>query len=318
MLGSIRATSMLKSPKLLPMTRPIALLSVGLAIAVCASAQESAQAVTAPEAAPTEVATEGEAEPSAEEVQRTAPHAPDPDKDRFHVTALRLWYYRDFLPKSDDSDVLGVELNSAWGWKGFDFMNISYFEVADYPRPVPGKPAGNAEPGFEAATGITDLLSATLLSRQREHHSPHHFAYGAAFQFPTASSEVLGSGKWSAGPAVEYEYHKGRFYAAFVALQLWSFAGDADRKSVNMLMIKPMVTYDLAKRWKLVYMPYGISVYWNKSASDAVYLPVGGGLQYNFGLFSQELAVSAQFFKYVIRPSAGSEYDLRFMLELDF
>jgi hypothetical protein len=197
-------------------------------------------------------------------------------------------------------------------------MNISYLEVADYPRAVPGKPTGNPEPGTESATGISDTLSAFLMSKEREHHGPHHFAYGLATQFPTASDDTLGSGKWSLGPAIEYEYHNNRFYAAFVALQLWSVAGDADRKDVSMLMIKPMVTYDLGKQWKAVYMPYGVSVYWNKPASDAVYLPLGGGLQRDFRIGSLEMAASVQFFSYVVRPPKGSEYDLRFMLELDF
>ena len=188
----------------------------------------------------------------------------------------------------------------------------------DYPRAVPGRPIGNVRPEPGAATGITDLLSAFLASPKRRHHGPHHWAVGAAFQFPTASDSTIGSGKWAVGPAIEYEYHKGRFFAAFVALQLWSFAGDADRKSVNMLMVKPMVTYELARKIKAVYMPYGISVYWNKKVGDKVYLPLGGGLQFDFGVGRQEAAVSLQFFKYVIRPSKGSEDDLRLMVELDF
>jgi len=245
-------------------------------------------------------------------------HGKAPSPNRFHFTNLRLWAYRNFLPDDKDSDVLGLELNSAWGLAGFDVANISYFEFADYDRPVPGMPPGNPEPGLKSATGITDLLTAFLFSRQQAHHGHHHFAYGLAAQFPTASDETLGSGKWALGPAIEYEYHRNRFYAAFVALQLWSVAGDSARKDVSMLMITPIVTYDLGKQWKAVYMPYGVSVYWNKPASDAVYLPLGGGIQRGFRIGSLQMAASVQFFKYVVRPSKGSEYDLRFMLEFDF
>ena len=249
---------------------------------------------------------------------RTAPHAPTPGEDAFHFTAIRAWAYRDYLPKSDDADILGLEFNSAFGVGDFDVTNISYLEFADYPRAVPGKPYGNPVPELGAATGITDLLTAFLVSKKKVHHSPHHFSYGFAAQFPTASDDTLGSGKWSLGPAIEYEYHNGPFYAAFVALQLWSVAGESGRKPVNMMMIKPMITYDLAEKWKAVYMPYGISVYWNKKSGQKAYLPLGGGLQYNFAIGSQEMAASAQFFKYVVRPDKGSEYDLRFMLEFDF
>ena len=249
---------------------------------------------------------------------REVAHAPDPGKDRFHLTAVRLWAYRQFLPKSKDADVLGVELNSAWSWGRVSFSNITYFEFADYARPIPGMPVGNESPGQGAATGISDILTAVLASPKRAHHGPHHWAAGIAAQFPSASDDTLGSGKWALGPAVEYEYEKGRFFAAFVALQLWSCAGDADRKNVNMLMIKPMVTYELARHFKAVYMPYGISVYWEKKSGENIYLPLGGGLQYDFRLWRQELAVSLQFHHYVLRPTKGTENEIRFMLELDF
>lgn len=256
------------------------------------------------------------AEPAAR--GRTVAHAKDAETDRFHVTALRLWLYRDFLPKSDDSDIFGVEINSAWGLGCLDFANISYFELVDYPRAVQGRPGGNPVPELGAATGITDLLTAFLASPKRAHHGPHHWSAGIAVQIPTASDSTIGSGKWAAGPAIEYEYHNGRFFAAFVALQIWSFAGDADRKDVNMLMIKPMITYDLGRRFKAIYMPYGISVYWNKSDGNRAYVPLGGGLQYEFCIGRQKMAASVQLFSYVVRPGKGSEADLRFMLEFDF
>ena len=58
--------------------------------------------------------------------------------------------------------------------------------------------------------------------------------------------------------------------------------------------------------------------YWDKPSGDRAYLPLGGGLQYAFGARRQEMAVSLQFFKYVLRPSKGAEYDLRLMVEFDF
>ena len=238
--------------------------------------------------------------------------------DRFHITTLRLWGYRNYVPDGSDPDILGIEVNSAFGVGGFDVANISYIEFADYPQAVPGMPIGNPEPSVGDATGITDLLTAFLFSQKQPHHGPHHFAYGVSFQFPTASDDTLGSGKWAIGPAIEYEYDKGRFYAAFVALQLWSVAGDSERKDLSMMMIKPMITYEFVENWKVIYMPYGISVYWNKKSGQKVYVPLGGGVQHDFRIGSQEIGASLQFFNYVVRPDKGSENDLRFMLEFNF
>jgi hypothetical protein len=147
-------------------------------------------------------------------------HEGEPSSGDFHFTNIRAWYYRDFLPDSNDSDVLGLEFNSAWGWGDFAVSNISYFEVVDYPRAVPGKPAGNPTPEIGSATGITDFLSVLLFSKKDAHHGRHHFSYGLGAQLPTASDGTIGSGKWAVGPAVDYEYTNGPFFAAFVALQL--------------------------------------------------------------------------------------------------
>jgi hypothetical protein len=137
-------------------------------------------------------------------------------------------------------------------------------------------------------------------------------------QFPTASDDTLGSGKWSIGPSVDYEYESGRLFAGAIALQIWSFAGDRERKKVSMLMIKPFVYYTVAKNWDLTYVPYGVSVYWNKKPGEKVYLPLGGGIQRGLQLGSVQINLGAQLFRNVIRPSKGTVYDLRFLIELAF
>ena len=239
--------------------------------------------------------------------------------DAFQLATHRTWLFRSFLPDAnDDADVLGLEFVSTWGWGSYDVTNISYIELADYPVGVPGMPIGNPEPGTVADTGINDLLSAFLFSKKGGHDSPHHFGFGFATQLPTGSGETLSSGKYSLGPAIDYEYHNDRFFMAIVALQLWSVGGDSDRKDVNMMMIKPMLTYDINEKWKAVYMPYGVSIYWNKPADQRVYFPLGGGIQRQFNLGAKPSAVSLQLFKNVVRPDSGAEHDLRLMFEINF
>ena len=237
----------------------------------------------------------------------------------FHLDTYRTWLFRSFLPDAnDDADALGLEFVSSWGWGSYDVSNIAYIELADYPVGVPGLPPGNPEPGTVADTGINDLLSAFLFSKKGAHRGPHHFGFGFATQLPTGSGETLSSGKYSIGPAIDYEYEKGRFFMAVVALQLWSFAGDSERKDVSMMMIKPMITYDLNEKWKAVYMPYGISIYWNKPADQRVYFPVGGGIQRQFQIGSKPSAFSIQLFRNVLRPDSGAEHDFRLMFEVNF
>ena len=240
---------------------------------------------------------------------------PDATRDGFRVGAWRNWLFFSFLPENDEAETLGLETESYFPLGSYEVKNISYLEVADYPRPIPGQPRGNGSPGLEVDTGINDLLTAFWFSKKSKHHGKHHFALGLAAQFPTATSNDLGSGKWSVGPSFDYEYESGRLFAGLIALQLWSFAGDDDRKEVNYLMAKPFAVYQLNPDWDVIYMPYGVSVYWDKPSGEDAYVPLGGGFQRHFKWGKQKMNFSTQFFKNVIRPTKGTEYDLRFMLE---
>ncbi|NNL22279.1 MAG: hypothetical protein HKO83_13245 [Ignavibacteriaceae bacterium] len=237
----------------------------------------------------------------------------------FRLASWGNWIFRSFLKdETDDATTWGHELVSVLGIGSFEIKNIAYFEINDFPRNIPGQPPGNPSPGVEAATGIGDLITGFWVSKRGEHHKGHHIAPGIGLQIPTASDKTLGSGKWAIGPSFDYEYESGNLFAGAIAIQLWTFAGAKDRKDVNMLLVKPFLYYEFVEDWSFVYVPYGISVYWNKPSGENVYIPLGGGVQRSFHLGSIGLNVSAQFFNNVVRPSKGTVNDLRFLFELAF
>ncbi len=237
----------------------------------------------------------------------------------FRVGAWRNWIYRSFLQdETDDATTLGLEAESYFTFGSAEIKNILYLEVADHPRAIPGQPQGNPVPEIGSATGISDLLTGFWYSKKGEHHEGHHFAPGIGLQFPTATSPTLGSEKWSLGPSFDYEYEKGRWFAGAIAMQLWSVAGASDREDVSMLLIKPFVYFTLSDRWDLMYVPYGVTVYWLKDAGEKVYLPLGGGGQYKTHIGSAGLNLALQLFHNVVRPSKGTVWDLRLLVEINF
>ena len=244
------------------------------------------------------------------------------NKPFFRLGSQRTWLFRSFLnDPGDDANTLGIEFENYINVGKYNVKNISYFEVNQYPRVIPGQPNGNPTSTVQtvAADGINDLLMGFWFAERGKAHSKHHFTVGFATQLPTATDKTLGSGKFSIGPSFDYEYENGRWFAGAIALQVWSIAGPSDRKDVNLLMIKPFIVYNVVKRFDLVYMPYGISVYWNKPSGEAVYLPLGGGGQYQIPLGAETtLNMGAQLFNNVIRPTKGTEYDLRFLIEFVF
>ena len=58
----------------------------------------------------------------------------------FRVGALRNWFFFSFLPEGDEAETLGLETEGYFPLGSYEVKNISYLEVADYPRPIPGNP----------------------------------------------------------------------------------------------------------------------------------------------------------------------------------
>jgi hypothetical protein len=81
---------------------------------------------------------------------------------------------------------------------------------------------------------------------------------GPAFQFPTATDDELGTGKWSAGPGfvVFLSDRPLHITTGFLILNLWSFAGEEDRANVNAMTLQPFLNYNLPKGWYLTTKPF--------------------------------------------------------------
>ena len=73
---------------------------------------------------------------------------------------------------------------------------------------------------------------------------------GSIFDFPTASSSELGTGRWSAGPTAALVYSEGPWLNYILTYQLMSFGGNRARGSVNQTYIEPEISYALASASK--------------------------------------------------------------------
>ncbi|MCL7965719.1 MAG: hypothetical protein M8857_01285, partial [marine benthic group bacterium] len=82
----------------------------------------------------------------------------------------------------------------------FRLVNLDLITLADAPGGVPGGPVNpNPTPG-ERAFGLSDLIHASFLTP--ENQGTLIWGAGLILNIPTATADVLGSGKWAAGPAV--------------------------------------------------------------------------------------------------------------------
>ena len=187
-------------------------------------------------------------------------------------------------------------------WK---LLNLTLAVIADAPGGVPGRP-GNPEPvPGPNVFGLGDLTNAVFLTPPTRSER-FVWGFGPAFTFPIATDDVLGSGKWSAGPAFRVAYRPGKWNLGAMAVYLWSYAGDADRGDVEQLMIRALIRRRLGGGWYLTSNPI-ITANANASPGQRWVLPLGGGLGKRFAVGSSEIAVAVHAYVNVIKPDGAPD-----------
>ena len=120
--------------------------------------------------------------------------------------------------------------------------------------------------------GLQDLQASFYLTPRGANE--WIWGIGPIFQFPTATTTKLGTGRWSAGPTAALVYSKGPWFNGILAYQLMSFAGDRDRGSVNQTDLEPQVSYNFESGWFVDCNP-PITFDWTASAANGWTVPMG-------------------------------------------
>ncbi|MBB3392655.1 hypothetical protein FHT82_005442 [Rhizobium sp. BK275] len=143
---------------------------------------------------------------------------------------------------------------------------------------------------------------------------------GPVFQIPTATNNLLGTGKWSAGPGfVTFLSVKPlKITTGFLAINLWSFAGDDDRSDVNALTFQPFLNYNLANGWYLTTSPV-ITANWEAAGDNRWTVPAGGGIGRIFEIGHQPVNAQVSAYYNIVKPDdTGPDWQLRAQLTFLF
>ena len=148
--------------------------------------------------------------------------------------------------------------------------------------------------------------------------SPGALIWGAGplFQFPTASPDTLGSGKWSVGPALVGLVTPGHFVSGMLVTQLWSFAGKSSRPDVSTALFQPFINYNLKNGWSISTAPI-ITANWPASQNKWA-VPLGGGVTKTFKLGDQPMQLAVSYYTYVARPITSPQTNLKVVWSLLF
>ena len=190
----------------------------------------------------------------------------------------------------------------------WELANVNIIPIAYAPGRAAGTP-GNPEPtGGGEVFGLGDITTAGLLTPTLTGRIK--WGIGPMLGMPTSTDSSLGSGKWSAGPAVRLAYQSGPWRSGMLAGNLKSFSGDSDRADFSQLIVRGLIRRELGENWFFVYSPI-ITANWNAPSDQRWLIPLGGGFgkYVNFG--SNVGALSIQAYANVVRPEGAPDYVVR-------
>jgi hypothetical protein len=163
---------------------------------------------------------------------------------------------------------------------------------------------------WDRETGLGDIGLLFLLGHASRTKG---FVYGIGptWIFPTASEEVLGRGKWQAGPAGALSYLGEKWVFGLLVQQWWSFAGEDDRPDTSAMDILYSIHYRVTPTW-LIGMSPTIGLDWKGGDDNKLSLPIGLGssVTVKIGRFPVVLGCEVQY--YLRRPdNFGPEWNFR-------
>jgi hypothetical protein len=103
-------------------------------------------------------------------------------------------------------------------------------------------------PGSGSQSGLRDTTQGLYFSPKRTFNG-FTLGVGPIFLLPTATEELLGAGKWGAGPTGVVVWQGSGWTVGVLAWHNRSFAGDADRADVNESFVQPVLAYTTVRAW---------------------------------------------------------------------
>lgn len=177
--------------------------------------------------------------------------------------------------------------------------------------PVISQPA----PGQDRTDGIGDLNFTAFISPRQP--GKWIWGLGPVLAFPTATDDVLGADKWSAGPSAVVLTMRGSWVIGILASQLWDYAGDDDAADVNSFLLQYFINYNLPSGWYISSAPIN-TANWEAASGEKWTIPVGVGAGKIVQVGKIPMNISGQVYYNVEKPRGAPDWTLRFQVQLLF
>jgi hypothetical protein len=197
--------------------------------------------------------------------------------------------------------VYPMNINKNWNW-----IHRLIIPILDQPE---------LAPGIGEEFGLSDIQYQGYLSPAKP--GKWIWGIGPVVSFPTASDEVLGTEKWSAGPGAVLLTIRGPWVIGVLANNIWSFAGDDDRDDVNQALLQYFINYNFPGGLYLTTAPI-ITANWEADSDDRWTVPFGGGVGKIIRIGKLPVNTSVAAYYNVEHPDNGPEWQARIQLQFLF
>ena len=103
-------------------------------------------------------------------------------------------------------------------------------------------------PSSGSQSGLRDTTEGLYFSPSRIFNG-FTWGVGPIFLLPTGTDELLGAGKWGAGPTWVLVWQGSGWTVGILGNHTWSFAGDPDRPDFNQTYLQPFISYTTKQAW---------------------------------------------------------------------
>jgi hypothetical protein len=184
--------------------------------------------------------------------------------------------------------------------------------------PPAGSPIAPIDLFGGRTTGFGDMYYVGLFSPKKPiDFGAGKIVWGAGFDVmaPTASEEILGTGKWGAGPSALGVYLGPKWKLGALVQQYWDFAGDSDRDDVSLMNLQYFYMYSLNETTSIGAAP-NIIANFEQSSGNKWTVPVGLGINKTINIGKVPVRFGLEAYYSVIKPDdvVGTEWNYRFYI----
>ena len=176
-----------------------------------------------------------------------------------------------------------------------------------------------SSPDYSETSGNTNGIGDINYTAWYSPPPKSSFTWGVGFVsiWPTATDDILGTGKFSIGPSVVLVNMTKKLMLAAIISNWFSVAGKSDRADVNTFYFQYIMTYFLANKWYLVSAPINTAK-WEAEDGEKWTIPLGGGFGKMFNIGTLPVDLQTQAFYYAVKPAGGPEWELRVQFKMIF